>query len=97
MARNRTPLQPSAARLKMRRRSPRTIHQEQQNYLQADPTERLHVIEKAFPPELRGVFQVGDKLIARLAGPKLSGLNPWEDRTTTSDQRPSQLPRQKRR
>lgn len=49
-------------------------------YLRADPTEKLNAIEKALPPELRrGVFQVEDKLIAWLAGRKLSGLNPWED------------------
>ena len=49
-------------------------------YLRADPTEKLHAIEKALPPELRrGVFQVEDKLIAWLAGEKLSGVNPWED------------------
>lgn len=49
-------------------------------YLRADPTEKLQAIEKALPPELRrGVFQVEDKLIAWLAGEKLSGVNPWED------------------
>lgn len=49
-------------------------------YLRADPTEKLHAIEKALPPELRrGVFQVEDKLIAWLSGQKLSGVNPWED------------------
>jgi integrase/recombinase XerD len=49
-------------------------------YLRADPTEKLKAIEKALPPELRrGVFQVEDKLIAWLAGEKLSGVNPWED------------------
>jgi len=49
-------------------------------YLRADPTEKLHAIEKALPPELRrGVFQVEDKLIAWLATPKLSGVNPWEN------------------
>ncbi len=47
-------------------------------YLRADPTEKLEAIEKALPPELRrGVFQVEDKLIAWLAGQKLSGVNPW--------------------
>ena len=51
-------------------------------YLRADPTEKLSVIEKALPPELRrGVFQVEDKLIAWLAGRKLSGVNSWEDPT----------------
>jgi len=50
-------------------------------YLRADPTEKLHAIEKALPPDLRrGVFRVEDKLIAWLAGQKLSGVNPWEDR-----------------
>jgi len=49
-------------------------------YLRADPTEKLIAIEKALPPELRrGVFRVEDKLIAWLAGPKLSGVNPSED------------------
>ena len=34
-------------------------------HLRADPTEKLHAIAKALPPELRrGVFQVEDKLIA---------------------------------
>jgi len=48
-------------------------------YLRADPTEKLEAIEKALPPQLRrGVFQVEDKLIAWLSGPKLSGVNPWE-------------------
>lgn len=52
-------------------------------YLRADPTEKLNAIEKALPPEMRrGVFQVEDKLIAWLAGQKLSGVNPWEDPTT---------------
>jgi site-specific recombinase XerD len=47
-------------------------------YLRADPTEKLNAIETALPPELRrGVFQVEDKLIAWLAGRKLSGVNPW--------------------
>jgi integrase/recombinase XerD len=51
-------------------------------YLRADPTEKLEAIEKALPPELRrGVFQVEDKLIAWLAGRKLSGVDPWPDRT----------------
>jgi site-specific recombinase XerD len=45
-------------------------------YLRADPTEKLHAIEKALPPELRrGVFQVEDKLIAWLTGAKLSGVD----------------------
>lgn len=49
-------------------------------YLRADPTEKLQAIEKALPPELRrGVFQVEDKLIAWLAGEKLSGVNHRED------------------
>lgn len=49
-------------------------------YLRADPTEKLNTIEKALPPDLRrGVFQVEDKLIAWLAGRKLSGVNHWED------------------
>ena len=53
-------------------------------YLRADPTEKLEAIEKVLPPELRrGVFQVEDKLIAWLAGQKLSGVNPWEDPTTS--------------
>jgi hypothetical protein len=48
--------------------------------LWADLTEKFHAIEKALPPELRrGVFQVEDKLIAWLAGQKLSGVNPWQD------------------
>jgi len=48
--------------------------------LRTDPTEKLHAIEQALPPELRrGVFQVEDKLIARLAGAKLSGVDFWED------------------
>ena len=51
-------------------------------YLRADPTEKLEAIEKALPPELRrGVFQVEDKLIAWLAGRKLCGVDPWDDRT----------------
>jgi len=51
-------------------------------YLRADPTEKLLAIEKALPPELRrGVFQVEDKLIAWLAGEKLSGVNPCGDPT----------------
>ncbi len=51
-------------------------------YLRADPTEKLEAIEKALPPDLRrGVFQVEDKLIAWLAGQKLSGVDPWPDRT----------------
>ena len=51
-------------------------------YLRADPTEKLHAIEKALPPDLRrGVFKVDDKLIAWLAGQKLSGVDPWPDRT----------------
>jgi integrase/recombinase XerD len=50
-------------------------------YLRADPTEKLNAIEKTLPLQLRrGVFQVEDKLIAWLAGQKLSGLQPWEDR-----------------
>jgi integrase/recombinase XerD len=49
-------------------------------YLRADPTEKLNVIEKALPPEMRrGVFQVEDKLIAWLSGRKLCGVTPWED------------------
>ncbi len=49
-------------------------------YLRADPTEKLNVIEAALPPELRrGVFQVKDRLIAWLAGRKLSAVNPWDD------------------
>ena len=53
-------------------------------YLRADPTEKLEMIENALPPELRrGVFQVEDKLIAWLAGQKLSGVNPWEDPTNS--------------
>jgi integrase/recombinase XerD len=51
-------------------------------YLRADPTEKLQAIEKALPPDLRrGVFQVEDRLIAWLAGQKLSGVDPWPDRT----------------
>ena len=51
-------------------------------YLRADPTEKLLAIEKALPPELRrGVFQVEDKLIAWLAGEKLSAVNPCGDPT----------------
>jgi integrase/recombinase XerD len=51
-------------------------------YLRADPTEKLQAIEKALPPDLRrGVFQVEDKLIAWLAGQKLSGEHPWPDLT----------------
>jgi len=47
-------------------------------YLRADPTEKLSAIEKMMPPQLRrGVFHVEDKLIAWLAGQKLSGANPW--------------------
>lgn len=48
-------------------------------YLRADPTEKLSAMEKMMPPQLRrGVFHVEDKLIAWLAGQKLSGANPWE-------------------
>jgi site-specific recombinase XerD len=51
-------------------------------YLRADPTEKLHTIEKALPPDLRrGTFPVEDKLIAWLSGRKLSGVNPWADPT----------------
>ena len=51
-------------------------------YLRADPTEKLQAIEKALPPDLRrGVFHVEDKLIAWLAGKKLSGEYPWPDLT----------------
>ncbi len=53
-----------------------------ETYLRADPTEKLNAIEKALPPDLRrGVFQVEDKLIAWLAGQKLSGVDPWKDPT----------------
>jgi len=49
-------------------------------YLRADPTEKLETIEKALPPDLRrGLFQVDDKLIAWLAGEKLSGVDPWAE------------------
>jgi site-specific recombinase XerD len=52
-------------------------------YLRADPTEKLNTIEKALPPDLRrGLFQVEDKLIAWLAGQKLSGVDSWEDPIT---------------
>ena len=46
-------------------------------YLRADPTEKLHTIEKALR---RGTFPVEDKLIAWLSGRKLSGVNPWGGR-----------------
>ncbi len=53
-------------------------------YLRADPTEKLNTIEKALPPDLRrGVFPVEDKLIAWLAGRKLSGVNPRKDPTNS--------------
>jgi site-specific recombinase XerD len=49
-------------------------------YLRADPTEKLNTIEAALPPNLRrGVFQVEDRLIAWLAGKKLSGVDPWPE------------------
>ena len=49
-------------------------------YLRADPTEKLDIIEKALPPDLRrGRFQVDDKLIAWLDGQKLSGVDTWEN------------------
>jgi site-specific recombinase XerD len=48
-------------------------------YLRADPTDKLNTIEKALPPDLRrGLFQVEDKLIAWLAGQKLSAVDSWE-------------------
>ncbi len=47
-------------------------------YLWADPTEKLQTVEAALPPDLRrGTFQVEDRLLAWLAGKKLSGVNPW--------------------
>jgi len=49
-------------------------------YLRADPTEKLNTIEAALPPDLRrGVFQVEDRLIAWLAGKKISGADPWPE------------------
>lgn len=51
-------------------------------YLRADPTEKLQAIEQSLPPDLRrGVFKVEDKLIAWLAGQKLSGVDSWPDCT----------------
>jgi len=59
-------------------------------YLRADPTEKLHAIETALPPELRrGVFRVEGKLIAWLAGQKLSGVNPWQDPINSRSAAPS--------
>lgn len=53
-------------------------------YLRADPTEKLNIIEKALPPDLRrGTFPVEDKLIAWLSGRKLSGVIPWEEARNT--------------
>jgi integrase/recombinase XerD len=47
-------------------------------YLRADPSEKLEILERALPPNLRrGVFQVKDRLIAWLSGKKLSGVQPW--------------------
>jgi hypothetical protein len=49
-------------------------------YLRADPEEKLNTIEGALLPNLRrGVFQVEDRLIAWLAGKKLSGVDPWPE------------------
>lgn len=49
-------------------------------YLRADPTEKLNIIEKALPPNLRrGLFQIEDKLIAWLADQKLSAVDSWEN------------------
>jgi hypothetical protein len=49
-------------------------------YLRADPTEKLKAIESALPPDLRrGVFQVEDRLIAWLAGEKISGVQPCQE------------------
>lgn len=49
-------------------------------YLRADPTEKLKTIEAALPPNLRrGVFRVEDRLIAWLAGKKISGVDPWPE------------------
>jgi site-specific recombinase XerD len=51
-------------------------------YLRADSSEKLDIIERALPPNLRrGVFQVEDRLIAWLSGKKLSGVHPWPEPT----------------
>ena len=53
-------------------------------YLRTDPTEKLNTIDRALPPDLRqGMFPVEDKLITWLSGRKLSGVNPWENPTTS--------------
>lgn len=59
-------------------------------YLRADPTEKLHTIEQALPPDLRrGRFQVEDKLIAWLEGRKLSAAQPWQNATNSEPPPPS--------
>ncbi len=59
-------------------------------YLRADPTEKLRTIEEALPADLRrGHFQVEDKLIAWLAGQKLSGDNSWHRSANSRPPSPS--------
>lgn len=59
-------------------------------YLRADPTEKLHMLERALPPDLRrGQFQVEDKLIAWLAGRELSGVQSWQIRMNSQPSPPS--------
>ncbi len=54
-------------------------------YLRADPTEKLHAIESALPPNLRrGVFHVEDRLIAWLSGTTISGVDPRSEPVTTT-------------
>jgi len=61
-------------------------------YLRADPTEKLDTIEQALPPNLRrGLFHVEDKLIAWLAGQKLSAVDSWEDDAKDTTSRPPTL------